>query len=98
MTVVSIRAGRRVSGEAPGSGGRPEPDAMAGAVRSGMAEDTDDNARFASLVLPYLPDAYSLARWLTGNRADAEDVVQDACLRAFRSIASLVGSNPRAWF
>jgi DNA-directed RNA polymerase specialized sigma24 family protein len=36
-------------------------------------------ARFAEVVLPHLDDAYGLARWLTGNRSDAEDVVQDAC-------------------
>ena len=57
----------------------------------------DDNARFRRVVLPYLADAYALARWLTGNRADAEDVVQDACLRAFRGIESFNERNPRAW-
>src|SRR5262245_52690701 len=57
----------------------------------------DENARFASVVLPHLTDAYSLARWLTGNRADAEDVVQDACLRAFRALGSYAGGSARAW-
>ncbi len=57
----------------------------------------DDRARFASVVLPHLADAYALARWLTGNRADAEDVVQEACLRAFRGIAGFAGVNARAW-
>jgi RNA polymerase sigma-70 factor (ECF subfamily) len=47
-------------------------------------------------VLPHLGDAYALARWITGNRADAEDVVQDVCLRAFRSIGSFSGDG-RAW-
>jgi RNA polymerase sigma-70 factor (ECF subfamily) len=56
----------------------------------------EDKDRFASLILPLLHDAYGLARALTGNRADAEDVVQDACLRAFRAIAGLAGS-PRPW-
>ena len=51
-----------------------------------MPPGHDDQARFARLVLPHLGDAYSLARWITGSRADAEDVVQDACLRAFRAI------------
>jgi RNA polymerase sigma factor (sigma-70 family) len=57
----------------------------------------DDQARFASVVLPHLADAYALARWLTGDRADAEDVVQEACLRAFRGIGSFAGVNARAW-
>ena len=49
------------------------------------------------MVLPHLGDAYALARWLTGNRADAEDVVQEACLRAFRGIGGFAGVNARAW-
>lgn len=57
----------------------------------------DDQARFASVVLPHLGDAYALARWLTGDRADAEDVVQEACLRAFRGIGGFAGVNARAW-
>ena len=57
----------------------------------------DDQARFASVVLPHLADAYALARWLTGDRADAEDVVQEACLRAFRGIGGFAGVNARAW-
>jgi DNA-directed RNA polymerase specialized sigma24 family protein len=42
------------------------------------------NRRFELLAMPHLDAAFSLARWLTGNTADAEDVVQDADLRAFR--------------
>jgi RNA polymerase sigma factor (sigma-70 family) len=57
----------------------------------------DDRARFARVVLPHLADAYALARWLTGTRADAEDVVQEACLRAFRGIGGFGGVNARAW-
>ncbi len=57
----------------------------------------DDHAQFARVVLPHLADAYALARWLTGDRTDAEDVVQDACLRAFRGIAGFRGDNARAW-
>jgi RNA polymerase sigma factor (sigma-70 family) len=56
-----------------------------------------DDARFRRVVLPHLDDAYALARWLTGNRADAEDVVQDACLRAFRGIHNLSDGTGRAW-
>ena len=57
----------------------------------------DDNARFASLVMPHIDDAYRLAYWLTGNRTDAEDVVQDASLRAFRAIRGFAGGSARAW-
>ena len=56
-----------------------------------------DNIRFANVVLPHLDDAYALARWVMGNRADAEDVVQEACLRALRGISGYSGGNGRAW-
>ena len=57
----------------------------------------NDHARFAEVFLPYLVDAYRLARWLTGSRADAEDIVQDAAIRAFQGIGRFAGVNPRAW-
>jgi RNA polymerase sigma-70 factor, ECF subfamily len=57
----------------------------------------DSRTRFANVVLPHLDDAYGLARWVTGNRADAEDVVQEACLRALRGIGGFSGGNGRAW-
>src|SRR5580704_5282865 len=58
---------------------------------------SDDYARFTSVVLPHLDAAYNLARWLTGNRADAEDVVQEASLRAFSAIGQFAGGSARAW-
>lgn len=64
------------------------------------AQDTaglDDNALFRTVVMPHIDEAYRLARWLTTNGTDAEDVVQDASLRAFRAIRSHAGGNPRAW-
>lgn len=57
----------------------------------------DSKTRFTNVVTPHLDDAYGLARWVTGNRADAEDVVQEACLRALRGIAGFTGGNARAW-
>lgn len=57
----------------------------------------DSKTRFANVVTPHLDDAYGLARWVTGNRADAEDVVQEACLRALRGITGFSGGNGRAW-
>ncbi len=59
---------------------------------------TQARARFSQLVLPRLDEGYRLARWLTGNAADAEDVMQEACLRAFRAIESFAEGNARAWF
>lgn len=47
--------------------------------------------------MPHIDDAYRLAHWLTGNRTDAEDVVQDASLRAFRAIRGFAGGSARAW-
>jgi len=58
---------------------------------------SEDHARFTSVVMPHLDAAYNLAHWLTGNRTDAEDVVQDASLRAFRAIHKFAGGNARAW-
>ena len=57
----------------------------------------DDHALFDEIFLPHLQEAYRLARWLTGNTNDAEDVVQEAAMRAFRAIASSDVINPRAW-
>jgi RNA polymerase sigma factor (sigma-70 family) len=57
----------------------------------------DSNTRFVKVVMPYLDDAYGLARWVTGNSADADDVVQEACLRALRGISGFSGGNSRAW-
>jgi RNA polymerase sigma factor (sigma-70 family) len=64
-------------------------------INKDMQPAHDDHARFAILVLPHLGDAYSLARWITGSRSDAEDLVQDACLRAFRSIGSIEDGHAR---
>jgi RNA polymerase sigma-70 factor (ECF subfamily) len=53
---------------------------------------------FEDVVLPHLDAAYRLARWLLGNEHDAEDVVQEAALRAFRYFGTFSGGNGRAWF
>jgi RNA polymerase sigma factor (sigma-70 family) len=54
-------------------------------------------ALFEKLVLPHLEAAFIYARWLTRNDAEAEDVVQDACVRAIRYFRSLRDDNARAW-
>jgi len=56
----------------------------------------DRGASFETIVMPHLSEALALARWMTGSPADAEDIVREACLRAFRSITSYAGGNPRA--
>jgi RNA polymerase sigma-70 factor, ECF subfamily len=59
--------------------------------------DEHTRARFETLMLPLMNDAYNLARWLMKNQEDAEDVVQEAYLRAFRFFAGFQGTNGRAW-
>jgi RNA polymerase sigma-70 factor (ECF subfamily) len=53
--------------------------------------------RFKELVLPHLDSAYNLARWLTRSDADAQDVVQEACLRAFKYFDGFDGQYANAW-
>jgi len=55
-------------------------------------------ATFEEVVLPHLDAAYRLARWLVANDHDAEDIVQDACVRALRYFRTFSGGNGRAWF
>ena len=60
-------------------------------------DETSDQARFAEVFLPHLVDAFRLARWIAGSRADAEDIVQEASMRAFKNIRGFSGGDPRAW-
>lgn len=55
------------------------------------------SADFEAAILPHLDAAYNLARWLTRNAADADDVVQEAALRAATYFPGFRGTNPRAW-
>src|SRR4030095_7647736 len=52
---------------------------------------------FEETVLPHLDAAFNYARWLTRNDAEAEDVVQDACVRAIRFFPSLRDADARGW-
>ena len=62
-----------------------------------MGQDAADKAKFASIVVPHLADAFALARWLCGSRADADDIVQEASLRAYRAINTYSGGSARSW-
>ena len=54
-------------------------------------------AQFEATVLPHLDAAYNLARWLLRNNADADDVTQEACVRAYRFFDSFHGGNAKTW-
>jgi len=62
-----------------------------------IVQNTDERAAFDEVFLPHMPEAYRLAQWLTGNASDAEDIVQEAAIRAFRGIKNFGAVNARAW-
>ena len=57
----------------------------------------DELERFEQAILPHLDAAYNLARWLTRNEQDAQDMVQEASLRAFKFFDGYRGGDARAW-
>jgi RNA polymerase sigma-70 factor, ECF subfamily len=57
----------------------------------------DGRQRFEALVLPHLDAAYRFARWLSRSPSDAEDIVQEAVLRAFRAFDALRGTDAKPW-
>src|SRR5260221_1810090 len=81
-------------------GKRPEgSDRLSGQQQASVpiVQNKDERAVFDEVFLPHMAEAYRLAQWLTGNACDAEDVVQDAALRAFRGIKNFGAVNARAW-
>ena len=58
---------------------------------------SEHNSQFEELFLPYLDAAYNLAYWIVGGEQDAQDVVQDAYVRALKGFSGFRGNNPRAW-
>jgi RNA polymerase sigma-70 factor (ECF subfamily) len=62
-----------------------------------VSPDADKTQRFREMALPHLDDVYSLARYLLGNGSDAEDAVQECCLRAFRHFDGFRGGAIKPW-
>ena len=60
-------------------------------------DESDRLKLYEQKVLPHLDAAYNLARWLAGNDHDAQDVAQEASLRAFKFFGNFRGENARAW-
>src|SRR5262245_6999017 len=66
-------------------------------MRSRLLDEQNKLARFEHSIMPHMDAAYNLARWLSSNDSDAQDVVQEAYLRAFKFFAGFRGGNSRAW-
>ena len=79
---------------------RPEgSDRLSGQQRTSVSivQSKDQRAAFDEVFLPHMAEGYRLAQWLTGSASDAEDIVQEAALRAFRGIKNFGAVNARAW-
>jgi RNA polymerase sigma factor (sigma-70 family) len=74
-------------------------DRLSGQQRTSVSivQSKDERAAFDEVFLPHMAEAYRLAHWLAGSASDAEDIVQEAALRAFRGIKSFGAVNARAW-
>jgi RNA polymerase sigma-70 factor (ECF subfamily) len=77
---------RKQPGSAPAKDAKP-----------GVLDEETKARQFRELALPHLDDAYNFARWLTRSAVDAEDVVQDAYMRAFQYFGGFNGVNARPW-
>ena len=62
-----------------------------------MVEAQDKLVEFEKSIVPHMDAAFNLARWLAGNDPDAQDIVQEAYLRAFKFFGGFRGGNSRAW-
>ena len=96
MMAITLEAGYALGAEDLESG----PKVVKFAVIQGhQAEGAQEQqlASFEAMMLPHMDAAHNLARWLLRNEQDAQDIVQEAYLRAFKSFSGFHGSNGRAW-
>ena len=66
-------------------------------ARSAVSDERSRAERFERIFVPHLDAAYDFARWLSRDERNAEDICQEACLRAFKSLDSFQGDSGRAW-
>jgi RNA polymerase sigma factor (sigma-70 family) len=85
------------SGGSSGPAMPTEPDRCVNTREAPNLDKQTNSKRFEEIFVAHLDAAYDLARWLTRDQRNAEDVVQEACLRAFKFINSFHGDNGRAW-
>ena len=68
-----------------------------GSLRTSCSAGMARTRRFEQLIMPHLDSAHCLARWLVHNDSDAEDIVQEACLRAYKYLDGFEGGDPTGW-
>jgi RNA polymerase sigma-70 factor (ECF subfamily) len=96
--ILQFRAVRARRPDAPAGGPSPAgPGRRAGDGPDAAPLSPADAERFRALVLPHLDAAYGFARFLTRDGPQAEDIVQEAFLKAYRGFAGFRGGDPRAW-
>ena len=66
-------------------------------ARPVVSDERSKAQRFERIFQPHLGAAYDFARWLSRDERNAEDICQEACLRAFKSLDSFQGESGRAW-
>ena len=94
LPFASVRGGRP---DAPAGPPVAPADAARRPAAAVAAPSREEGERFRRLVLPHLDAAYGFARFLARDAALAEDIVQDAFLKAYRGFAGFRGGDPRAW-
>jgi RNA polymerase sigma-70 factor, ECF subfamily len=97
--VIGIRLGKDTAASEVPEEGDPEDVPLGGGWHDEPTGEDDEGKkrRFETLALQHMDAAYNLARWLVRNDDDANDIVQDAFLRALRSFSGFRGDNARPW-